>query len=630
MNVKMNERSGSSIKSYIPILGWLPTYDKKWLRPDLFAAFTVWALLVPEAMAYATLAGLPPEAGLYAAPLALLGYAIFGTSRQLVVGPSSTVAVMSAAVVGIMAIKGTDEYIVLSAALAICVAILFIASGLLKLGFLADFMSRPVLNGLVVGIAITIVMGQVDKLLGYSVEEGGFLQEILYFLQDIENLHLLTLIISIVSLIGLFGLEKFAPKVPGALVIVAVGILASVILGLDDLGVHVVGDIPSGLPQIGLPNITLAQILGLLTGAVGILLVAFSESIAAARSYATKHNYEVDTDQEMIGLGVANLGAGLSQGFVVDGSLSRTAAADQSGQKSQMSSLINAGLVLVTAAFLTPLFGPLPEAVLGAIVIHAVWHLISFKELRRIYNIKHIDFWAGLIALLGVLILGILAGLVLAVLLSFLGLLARASRPSWTVLGLVHDKEQSIYGSLQAFPEAETYPGLIIFRFDQQLFFANAPRFHKAVREIVTSADPPAKVILVDAEVISDIDTTGTAMLEELYHELARQGIELWFSRVRADVMTYLSRSGVEELLGQERFYLSVRSGVNDYLATNVDTNKEMSIVPDEIHTAVGSNGDGRDTHSLFLPTMSCNGAGASSRFPGQIYSTSSRIEIIL
>jgi high affinity sulfate transporter 1 len=575
MNAKTDERSGSSIISYIPILGWLPAYDKKWLRPDLIAAFTVWALLVPEAMAYATLAGLPPEAGLYAAPLALLGYAIFGTSRQLVVGPSSTVAVMSAAVVGFMAVKGTDEYIAFSAALAIWVAILFIASGLLKLGFLADFMSRPVLNGLVVGIAITIVMGQVDKLLGYGVEEGGFLQEIIYFLRDIQNLNLVTLVISIISLIALFGLERFVPKVPGALAVVALGILGSMVLGLEELGVHVVGDIPSGLPQVGLPNISFAEIFALLPGAAGILLVAFAESIAAARSYATKHNYEVDADQEMIGLGVANLGAGLSQGFVVDGSLSRTAAADQAGQKSQMASLINAGLVLITAAFLTPLFGPLPEAVLGAIVIHAVWHLISFKELRRIYNVKHIDFWAGVVALLGVLILGILAGLALAILLSFLALLARASRPSWTVLGLVHDKEQSVYGSLQAFPEAETYPGLVIFRFDQQLFFANAPRFQKAVREIVASVDPPARVVLVDAEVISDIDTTGTDMLEELYNELALQGIGLWFSRVRGDVMAYIRRSGVEELLGPEHFYLSVRSGVNDYLATIDDRNKE-------------------------------------------------------
>jgi SulP family sulfate permease len=247
----------------------------------------------------------------------------------------------------------------------------------------------------------------------------------------------------------------------------------------------------------------------------------------------------------MIGLGVSNLGAGFSQGLVVDGSLSRTAAADQAGHKSQLASIINAGLVLVKAAFLTPLFRTLPEAVLGAIVIHAVWHLISFKELRRIYNIRRIDFWAGLLALLGVLILGILAGLVLAVLLSFFALLARASRPSWAILGLVQREDRDVFGNVELFDQAVTYPGLLIFRFDQQLFFANAPRFRDAIRSSIASADSPVRIVLVDTEVISDIDTTGTDMLRELSDELALEGIDLWFARVRAGVMEYMRLSGI-------------------------------------------------------------------------------------
>jgi len=547
-------------------LEWLPNYNREWLRPDLIAALTVWALLVPEAMAYASLAGLPPEAGLYAAPLALLGYGIFGTSRPLVVGPSSTVAAMSLVVVGAFAIPGSADFIALSATLAVLVGILFVVAGLLKLGFLADFMSRPVLSGLVVGIAISIAAGQLDKLLGYSVPEAGFFREILLFVQGLDMISLPTLVVSVIALALLFGLEAFIPRIPAALVVVVLGIVLSAVLDLEELGVHVVGEIPSGLPPFGLQGVALGDILRLLPGALGILLVAFAESVAAARNYATKHGYAIEADQEMIGLGVANLGAGFSQGFVVDGSLSRTAAADQAGQKSQLASIVNAGLILVTAAFLTPLFRTLPEAVLGAIVVHAVWHLISFKELERLYRIRRQDFWAGLVALIGVLLFGILAGLILAVTLSFLGLLARASRPSTAVLGRVTHAGGDVFANIALYPDSETYPGLVIFRFDQQIFFANAPMLREAVREAVRTADPPAKVVLFDAEDIPDIDTTAMDTITELYDELARADIELWFSRVRAEVMVYLRRAELDRTIGPDQFYLSVRAGVDAYL----------------------------------------------------------------
>jgi high affinity sulfate transporter 1 len=556
----------TTIKSYFPILDWLPNYDRNWLRPDVIAAFTVWALLIPEAMAYATMAGLPPEAGLYAAPFALLGYAIFGTSRQLVVGPSSTVAAMSLVVVSLVAVQGTEKFIALSAVLAILVGVLFVASGLFKLGFLANFMSRPVLSGLVVGIAITIAIGQLDKMLGYSVEQGGFLEELYFFFRDIQNIHVLTLIVSIVSLILLFGIEEISPKIPAALVVVLLGIVLSALLNLEERGVHVVGDIPAGLPTLGFPDgIELRDILALLPGAIGILLVAFAESLAAARSYAGKHNYEIDPDQEMVGMGVANIGAGFSQGFVVDGSLSRTAAADQAGQKSQLASIINAGLVLVTAALLTPLFRTLPEAVLGAIVFHAVWHLISFKELRRLYGIRKADFWTAVLALVGVLFMGILAGLALAVLLSFLALLARASRPSTAILGLVPGEEQDVFGNIAHFSEAETIPGLIIFRFDQQLFFANAAVFLEHVRSAVRSSDPKTKVVMVDAEAITDIDSSATDMLNDLADELNRMGVALWFARIRAEIYDVMELAGLIEKVGKDHFHRSIRAGVQAF-----------------------------------------------------------------
>jgi high affinity sulfate transporter 1 len=485
---------------------------------------------------------------------------------------------MSAAVVATVAAGAAqDEIIALSAALAIIVGVLFIISGLLKLGFLADFMSRPVLSGLVVGIAITIAVGQLDGLLGYGVPEGGFLQEIFYFIRDVDMIHGLTVVVSVVSLALLFGLEKINRRIPAALIVVVLGSVLSYLLDLEAKGVHIVGDIPPGLPSIGLPDVGLRDIWALLPGAVGIVLVAFAESIAAARSYAAKHHYEIDANQEMIGLGVANFGAGMSQGFVVDGSLSRTAAADQAGQKSQMASLINAGLVLVTAAFLTPLFQTLPEAVLGAIVVHAVWHLISFKELRRLYKIRRTDFYAGLIALVGVLFMGILAGLAFAVLLSFLALLYRASNPSWAVLGKVPGEDRDVFEDLDEYPDGKTYPGLIIFRFDQQLFFANAPNFKEAIRSLVKSADPPAKTVLIDAEDMPDVDTTGTDMLAELIEELARSDVQVWFARVRIDVMAYFQRAGLDALVESDRFYLSVRAGVDAFLEEQATAEKQTS-----------------------------------------------------
>jgi SulP family sulfate permease len=554
------------LKSYIPILDWLPNYDKQWLRPDLIAAVTIWALLVPEAMAYATLAGVPPEAGLYAAPLALLGYAIFGTSRQLVVGPSSTIAVMSAVVVSTFAVRETEEYIALTAALAIVVGVLFIVAGLLKLGFLADFMSRPVLSGLVVGIAITIVMGQFDKILGYEIaESSGFIEELFLLIRGLGSIHWLTVLIAASSLALLFILGLKFPKVPAALTVVILGIVVSALLDLNSYGVHIVGDIPAGLPPLGFPDLRLGDFLALIPGAIGIMLVAFAESTAAARTYAKKHGYEIRASQEMVGLGVANFGAGFSQGFAVDGSLSRTAGADQNGQKTQLSSIIKAALVLLTALFLTPIFRTLPEAVLGAIVIHAVWHLISFKELRRLYHIRRLDFWAGLVALVGVLMFGILSGLLLAVFLSFLALLARASDPDYAILGNIPDQGREVFGNIEVHPDAHTYPGLIIFRFDQQLFFANAPKFRAHIHEEIDASVSPVRVVLIDAEDIPDIDSSALDMLIELREELIVRGIDLWFARVKKNVEEYLRLAAVYQEIDDSSIFMSVRAGVDAF-----------------------------------------------------------------
>jgi high affinity sulfate transporter 1 len=552
-----------TLKSLFPIIDWLPRYDKSWLRWDVIAALTVWALLVPEAMAYAGIAGMPPQTGLYTAPLALLGYALFGSSRHLNVGPSSTVAILSFAIIGGMAVAGGAEFIALTTGLALLTGVLLIVAGMLKLGVLADFLSKPVLGGFVIGLAITIAFGQLGKILGYGVEADGFFREVLKFVQDINKIHFPTLIVGVISLAILFLMHAYTPKIPAAITVLLLAIGASAALNLHDVyGVHIVGEIPAGLPPMGLPDVSLRDYIHLVPGALAVALVGFAESVAAARSYATKFGYEVDANQEMIGLGVANLGSGVSGGFVVDGSLSKTAAAVGSGAKSQMVSIFAAIFIVITVLFLTPLFYSLPEATLGAIVIHAVWKLINFHKLRRYYAIKKADFWAALVALLGVLVFGLLGGLLMAVVLSLFYLLMSVKNPHAAILGKLPGR--SAFRSLENFPDAETYPGLLIFRFDSLLFFANAPNFRELVRAALEQT-PDTKVFLVDGESINYVDVTAIDMLDELHDELKDSGIELWFSGIIMDVYETLERADLVEKVGPDGFHPSIHAAVEHY-----------------------------------------------------------------
>ncbi|MCP4168021.1 MAG: SulP family inorganic anion transporter, partial [Chloroflexi bacterium] len=445
---------------------------------------------------------------------------IFGTSRHLHVGPSSTVAALSFSVVaGLGVAVGSEEWVVLTMMLALVTGVLLILGSLLRLGILADFFSRPVLAGFIVGVAITIAVGQLDKLLGYEVDDLRFIPEILVIIANFGQVHWATLTVGLVSLALLFLMHRYTPKIPAALTVVLLAIILSSLLDFESMGIHIVGAIPAGLPDFGLPQgIQLSDIYALLPGAAAIALVAFAESVAAARSYALKYDYKINPDQELMAIGAANLGSGLSGSFVVDGSVSRTAAADSAGAKSQMVSIIIAAMVLITMLFLTPLFHNLPEATLGAIVIHAVWHLISWKKVSIYRNITSLDFWTAVVALVGVLMLGILEGLVLAIGLGLLGLLVGTKSRTTSVLGKVPD--ENVYRSLEHYPDGETYPGLLIVRFDGSLFFANAPDFAEEIREGVKLFEP--SVVLVDGESISDIDATAIATFSDLHAELQR------------------------------------------------------------------------------------------------------------
>ena len=562
------QKSERTLKSFFPIVSWLPKYKASLLQPDTIAALTVWALLVPEAMAYAGIAGMPPEYGLYAAPLALLGYAIFGTSKHLNVGPSSTVAALSfSTIAGLGVAAGSEEWIALTAALAIMAGVFLLIAGFLRLGVLADFLSRPVLDGFVVGVAITVVVGQLDKMLGYEPAEVElwFIPDVVVIASDLGMTHWPTLVVGLVSLALLFLIERYLPKAPGALIVLVLAIAASALLDFESRGIHIVGEIPGGLPPLGMPDVTFDQLVSLIPGALAVLLVGYAESIAVARTYAAKFNYKINPDQEFIGLGAANLGSGFSGAFVVDGSLSKTAASVEAGARSQMVSVIAAIAVLITAVAFTGFFETLPEATLGAIVIHAVWHLINYRRISKYWAITGLDFWTALVAGVGVLAFGILEGLVLAVFLGLLGLLYANKNRTTAVLGKVPGTE--IYRSLENHPDGETYPGLLITRFDGSLFFANAPDFADEIRYGVEVTEPTPKVILVDFESVTDIDATALIAIGDLIEELELAGIELRLARVRVHVLDIMRTTGLDELIGHEHIYDSVHAGVDAFIA---------------------------------------------------------------
>jgi SulP family sulfate permease len=557
----------SGWRRLVPISFWLASYEKGFLAADIVAALTVWALMVPESMAYASLAGMPPETGLYAALVAPLAYAIFGTSRQLNVGPSSTVAVLSFSIVAGLAV-GADAstFYALTAGLALLTGAFFVVAGLAKLGFLADFMSRPVLDGFIVGLAMTIAAGQLHKLFGIHETGDNFFGDIAAVVTNLDEAVLVTMAVGFGSLAFLFILEKVMPRIPAALLVTFVAIIIVSALELTEQGVEVIGEIPAGLPSLEWPDISLAQWVSLIPGALAIVVVGFAESIAAARTYARKHDYVVDADQEMIALGASNLATGLVGSFVVDGSLSKTAAADQAAQKSQFASLALTAAVFFTILFLTGLFENLPEATLGAIVIHAVWHLIDLEKVGRYWRIRRDDFWAGFAALLGVLVFGLLVGLLTAVSVSFLLLLARVSRPRWAILGRTLDEESDdvAFQDVETHPDAETFPGLLIIRFDADLFFANANIFADSVRATVDAADPRPDVILLDAESISDIDSTAMSIVQDLSDELDKEGIEVWLARLKTTVHSFVNRS---DNTSEWRVYPTVRAAVAAYEA---------------------------------------------------------------
>ncbi len=565
MAAKQPDGGGQGHKSlltrYVPILEWLPKYQLSWLRPDIVAGLTVWAVLVPEAMAYAGIAGVHPIIGLYTVPIPLIAYAIFGTSRTMIIGPDSATALISGVTIGAVVAKhGSAPFEALTAALAVMVGVFFLLFGLLRMGWVANFISTPVMKGFIQGLVWITIIGQVPKLFGIEGGGGNFFEKTWDVFQKLPEANLTTSVIGLVSLALLFAFARLLPRVPGALTTVVIAIVAVSVFGLGDKGVEIVGSVKAGLPPFGIPDVKLADLAAIVPGALAIVLLGYAESLGAAKAAQEKSGGEIDPNQELVSHGPANLGAGLSGGFIVVGSLSKTSVAMGAGGKTQLSSLINAGFVFLTLMFLMPLFENLPHATLGAIVIHAMLGLMDFGYLKRLRGISAQEFALAMSAFAGVLVFGVLQGIGIGVVLSIVALIYRASYPSTAVLGRIPGQEA--YRDVKRHPEAEVLPGLLLFRFDSILFFANANHFADTLKNAVGTAEVPVKAVLVDAETVSVIDTTACDALIKLQSELAEQKIALAFARVRDPVRDVMQRSGVEAAVGAERFYDRITEGV--------------------------------------------------------------------
>jgi high affinity sulfate transporter 1 len=530
-------------------------YRRDWLGGDVLAGLTVWAVLVPEALAYATIAGVSPVVGLYAAPGALLLYAALGSSRHLVTGPMSATAALSAATVGALVAGSGGRFVAMTAALAIAAGLCALIAGLLQLGFLASFISEPVIKGFIVGLAITIIMGQVPKLLGVEKHAGDAFEQLWGVLGGLGDIHALTLLIGLASLAVVLGLRRAAPAVPGSLVAVALGVAAVQVLDLDDHGLEIVGPIHRGLPSLGTPDVSLHDLGTLVPGALGVMLVGFAEGLGAAKTYAARDHYEIDANRELLGLGGANLAAGLSSGMVVNGSLSKTAVNGAAGARTQLSGLLVAVLTVVTLLLLTGLFESLPEATLAAIVIAAVVELVDVAALRRLYALATLrgagpmalaarpDFLAALAALLGVLVFDTLPGLFIGIGVSLLLLLYRASRPHVARLGRVPGGAGQ-YADLERHPGNVAPDGVAVLRVEGGLFFANADAVR--ARLLAAASEDGIRAIVLDAETMPFVDATAAAMLLEARDELRRRGVALLIARDVAAVRDLLRRAGAD------------------------------------------------------------------------------------
>ena len=548
------------VERWMPGVRTLRTYDRAWLPRDLIAGVVLVTLLVPQGMAYAELSGLPPITGLYTTVVCLVAYAFVGPSPVLVLGPDSSLGPMIAATILPLAAGDEQVAIALAGMLALMVGLVTVGAGFARLGFVADLLSNPVRTGYLAGLAVVIFVGQLPKLFGFSTDASGLVAEVRAFLEGLDQTNPWALGIGLLSLGIILGLRRLAPRTPGILVAVVVAIGLSIVLDLASRGVSVIGVLPQGFPVPALPAAPLSDVPLLFAAAVGISLVAIGDTISTSGGFATRGGYEVDGNQELAGIGSANLAAGLFSGFPVSTSGSRTAVAAQSGAKTQLTGLVAAALVLLMLLVAPGLVQAMPQPVLAAVVIAASISLFDVAELGRLYRVRKTEFVLALACALGVALVGVLQGIIIAVALSTMYVFKRAWAPYSAVLGTSPGVPG--YHDTLRYPDAEQVPGLLIVRWSAPLFFANANQFRDRIRDLVATLEVPPDWVLIVAEPITDIDTTAGSMLADLDAELNASGIHLAFAELQSAVRDTIVRYGLLETIDAGHFYGSVDEAV--------------------------------------------------------------------
>lgn len=554
----------TGVGRYLSILDWLPNYRRDWLRFDLVAGLAVAALVIPKSLGYAGIAGLPIQHGLFAAAAGALIYPIFGTARQIATGPSSALAAVAGSSVAAAGVAD-DEAVQLVAAIAVVTGFFFLLLAVFKMGWLSNFLSKAVITGFLFGAAIEVVIGELPKLTGTEADGSNSWQKLFSWLDGLGEIDWTTLLVGLVSLAVLLAIRFSPSKVPGALVVVVGGMLASAIFDFEGRGIALVGDVPRGLVAPTLPDVSFVvdnfAVIG--SAAFGLLLIGFSQSVGDARDFASKHRYRININQESVAQGMSNVGSGLVQGIPVSTSLSASSLNDQSGAKSQLASVITGAIIVLALLLIAPLFSVLPLPVLAAIIIDAVvFGMMNVPAMRRLFRVDRADFWIAIAAIYAVLAAGVLAGVVIGVALSLGWLVYIAASPKMPVLGRQPGTE--VFRSLESYPEGESFPGVLVIRLDGGLFFATAASLEDRLRELAQDADPRVDTVVVSFEGVDFIDSQGSDTLGEILELAEAYGADLRLARVKPHVLEVLDRDGVLDKLGEDHIFGNVYLAVED------------------------------------------------------------------
>jgi len=552
----------------IPFIGWLFDYKRSDLKGDVVAGITVAVLLIPQSMAIALIAGLPPVIGLYASVVPLFLYAIFGSSNHLSVGPVAIISLLVNSAVSKLAPTGSPDFILYATILAGMIGIIHISMGLLNFGYLVNFLSHPVISGFTSAAAVIITFSQIKHILGVTIPKTDYIHQILYYSAlEFHNFNWPTITIGVVSFALILYLKQKWPAFPNVLVVTFLGAFVVWLFNLETHSVKIIGELPTGLHPFSIPITDKSIFWNLLPTAVAVALVAYMESIAIAKKYAFKHNYEIDVNKELVGLGMANLGAFCFGAYAVTGGFSRSAVNESAGAKTRLASIITAGLIALTLMFLTDVLYYLPYSVLAVIIIIAVSGLFDWRQVLHLYQVKRIDLISWIITFWATLIIGVEKGLILSIIISLILVVKRTTNPHYAILGRL--PRTKIYRNIERYPEAITTDGLLILRIDSSLYFANASYLKEKIKELLKNSTSPVKAIIFDASSVNDIDSSADTTLHEIAARLKRLNIEFYFTNVKGPVRDVLLRSGFYDKLGTDHFFFSNHDAVLNFLNKN-------------------------------------------------------------